>query len=80
MSTWHQERNPRAMAALWAPDKFTWKVIDDKPGQLASCMTFPDKESAESYQQKCGGVLIEPSHKEQSDSARVALALLKGGR
>ena len=59
MSTWHQQQNPTALAALWAPtDK--WKCVSDKPGLPAGCMSFDDEADARRYCARTGDVLIPP--------------------
>ena len=60
MATWHQSRNAAGLSALWTQGK-NWKVIDDKPGQLASGIEFADEAKARAYAAKTGGVLIPPA-------------------
>lgn len=61
MSTWHQNRNPIALAALWRPLPDQYKCVSDRPGQPASCMIFADRVAAERYAERTGDVLIPPS-------------------
>ncbi|MBZ9574571.1 hypothetical protein [Modicisalibacter sp. MOD 31.J] len=61
MSTWHQNRNRSALAALWQPLPDQYKCVSDKPGQAASCMIFADRAAAERYAERTGGVLIPSS-------------------
>lgn len=60
MSTWHQDQNPAALAALWRPHPVNWKCISDKVGEPASSMSFPDEASARQYALQTGDVLIAP--------------------
>lgn len=64
MSTWHQNKNQPALAALWSPHETKFKCISDKPGKLASCMTFDTLEDAQTYCSKTGDILIPPKGKE----------------
>lgn len=60
MSTWHQERNPAGIAALWAPHPTKWKCISDRHGQFATSMMFEDEAAAKAYAAKTGDVVIPP--------------------
>jgi hypothetical protein len=60
MSTWHQDRNPQGLQALWQPHATDWKCVSDKPGQLASAMCFAREDEARSYCERWGCVLIPP--------------------
>lgn len=60
MSTWHQNRNPAALTALWLPHPTKWKCISDKPGQMASSMMFDNEVEARTYANRTGDVLIPP--------------------
>lgn len=67
MSTWHQQRNPRALAALWTPHPTEWKCVSDKYGQCASSISFQEEQDARAYAAKTGDTLIPPrqSHPHQ---------------
>lgn len=60
MSTWHQDRNPGALQALWTPEPGKYKCVSDRPGQAASCMSFDNQADAEAYCEKTGDILISP--------------------
>lgn len=60
MASWHQSKNPAALASLWTPEPGKFKCISDKAGQPASCMTFNNRPDAERYCQNTGDVLIAP--------------------
>jgi hypothetical protein len=62
MATWHQQKNPTALAALWAPHPTQWKCVSDKPGQMAGCASFTDKQKARDFCDNTGAVLIPPSN------------------
>lgn len=67
MSTWHQDRNPSALQALWTPDPTKWKCISDKYGGFASCMTFDDEASARQYAAKTGDIVLPPKTTNQGE-------------
>jgi hypothetical protein len=60
VSSWHQDRNPGGLRALWTPHPTKWKCVSDRAGQLASCMSFDDEAEARAYAAKTGGILIPP--------------------
>ncbi len=60
MATWHQQRNPGALRALWAPHPTKWKVVEDPCNEFASCMSFERRDDANAYQKRAGGHLVPP--------------------
>ena len=62
MSTWHQDRNPSVFAKMYAPEKGKSKVVSNKPGEMASVMSFSGgdcDEQAKGYYDR----LTEKGHK-----------------
>lgn len=61
MATWHQQRNPAGLQALWKPHPTEWKCVSDKHNQFASSMSFTDETEARAYAKRTGNVLIPPA-------------------
>ena len=51
MATWHQQQNQRSVfAAMYAPEKGKAKVVTNKPGEMASVMSFSGDDCDEQAQ------------------------------
>lgn len=60
MASWHQQRNPGGLAALWQPHPTNWKIVSDKFNEFASSISFEDEGQARLYVVRNGGHLIPP--------------------
>lgn len=60
MATWHQQQNPAALRALWTPEPGKWKCVCDRPGQMAGCVTFDNRQKALDYCDNTGAILVPP--------------------
>jgi len=54
MATWHQQKGG-GIAALYEPHPTGWKVVDDKPGEMASSIVLESSEQADIYVKNRGG-------------------------
>lgn len=69
MSTWHQQRNPSALQALWQPHPTLWKCVSDKPNCMAGSISFATKDEARAYAKRTGDALIPPSSPKQGETS-----------
>lgn len=65
MSTWHQNRNPAALAALWAPHPTQWKCVSDRFDRPAGSMSFETEAEAKAYAERTGDIVIPPRPQEK---------------
>ena len=49
MATWHQSRNPAALAALYVPHPTLWRVVINPPGECAAAIEFSRKRKTDAY-------------------------------
>lgn len=61
MASWHQHKGD-GIAALYKPHATGWKVVDDKPGEMASGIVLESKAQADTYAKNRGGrgLIIPP--------------------
>ncbi|AEG53163.1 hypothetical protein [Sinorhizobium meliloti] len=61
MATWHQMKNADGMRALYAAKPGIWKVVCDKPHEMASAIEFSNEADARANAARTGGRIVEPS-------------------
>lgn len=58
MATWHQLK--AGLTGLYTPHAAAWKVVSDRPGELASVILFKTEREARALAEKNGGAVIAP--------------------
>lgn len=60
MATWHQSKNVAGMQALWSPPAVGYKVVVDRPHEMAFAAHFASELDAKAYADKTGGRVLSP--------------------
>lgn len=81
MATYHQNKNPGGMAALYAPESHAWKVVSDAPGAFASAIQFPAHEEGDAIALaiRNGGRLVAPAASYVTPYAQAWVVTLESG-
>jgi hypothetical protein len=70
MATWHQYRGG-GLLSLYAPELRFWKVIVDRPNELACAITFRRKDPARRYARRVAHAqIVAPLLSPQQRAAR----------